>query len=167
VTPPYHRSHDWPIYVIGALPLVGVLFLLAAELPARLGGGRWRPLSSGNWLERATSSLCDPSIRLRPGLPAAGPRGRWRTGRRWRCSSPLSWSRSCSSAAGGPTAAGADGAGVRPGFATAREVRAALDGAEAGRIAAISVSLPVIRPRAARSDPPTSAAPSGDQEGGR
>jgi hypothetical protein len=77
VTPAYHRSHDWPIYVIGALPLVGVLFLLAAELPARLLGGHWLPLTSSNWLERATASLRDPldpgwSLATRQRRPGAG-----------------------------------------------------------------------------------------------
>jgi hypothetical protein len=168
VTPAYHRSHDWPIYVIGALPLVGAVLLLAGELPARLFGGRWLPLSSSNWLERATSSLrdpLDPAGAWPPGSGAPGPAAYWSTlallvalvvvpvllirsrrtdGRR-----------------------GARRRRRRPGFATAREVRAALDGAEAGRIAAISVSLPVMRPRPARSDPPTSAGRPGGEEGGR
>jgi hypothetical protein len=166
VTPAYHRSHDWPIYVIGALPLVGVLFLLAAELPTRLVGGRWVPLTSSNWLERATSSLRDPLDPAGAGLLAVEPRaggvlvdaGDAR--------------RSCGRH-GPPHPQPADrrGRGTRrrrrPGFASAREVRAALDGAESGRIAAISVSLPVMRPRADRSDPPTSAGRSGEEEGGR
>jgi hypothetical protein len=167
VTPAYHRSHDWPIYVIGALPLVGVLFLLAAELPARLLGGHWLPLSSSNWLERATSSLrdpLDPAGAWPPGSGAPEPAAYWSTLALLVALVvvPVLLIRSRRSDGGRGRRRRR-----RPGFATAREVRAALDGAEAGRIAAISVSLPVIRPRAARSDPPTNAARPGDQEGGR
>jgi hypothetical protein len=167
VTPAYHRSHDWPIYVIGALPLVGVLFLMAAELPARLLGGHWLPLSSSNWLERATSSLrdpLDPAAAWPPGSGAPGPAAYWSTLALLVALVvvPVLLIRSRRTDGGRGTRRRR-----RPGFATAREVRAALDGAEAGRIAAISVSLPVMRPRATRSDPPTSAGRSGDEESGR
>jgi hypothetical protein len=167
VTPAYHRSHDWPIYVIGALPLVGVLFLLAAELPARLGGGHWLPPSSSNWLERAMSALrdpLDPAGAWPAGSGGPGPAAYWSTLALLVALVlvPVLLIRSRRTDGG----RGIRGR-RRPGFATAREVRAALDGAEAGRIAAISVSLPVMRPRAARTDPPTSAARPGDQEGGR
>ena len=47
------RSHDWPIYVVCALPPLGAFLLIAAELSARLSSGAWLPVTGSDWLSLA------------------------------------------------------------------------------------------------------------------
>jgi type IV secretion system protein VirD4 len=66
------RTSDWPIYVAGGLPVLGALLLLAAELPARVLGGAWLPITSSDWLVHVAGILRHP---LDPAAAWPGPQG--------------------------------------------------------------------------------------------
>ena len=134
------RSHDWPIYVVCALPPLGAVLLLAAELATRLSAGAWLPVTGANWLSLAAGPLRHP---LSPGdgfpgaarVAAPGPALYWTTLLllilaigvpavlllRRRGSAPERATRRRH----------------RLGFARTGEVRDALDGRSAGRVASI------------------------------
>jgi len=150
------RTRDWPIYVASALPILGALLLLAAEIPARVLGGAWLPITGSDWLVHAAGIVRHP---LRPAATwtsqaglAPGPvayyatlvglitaialpvllvvRARGRRGQPGGDREPLPRQRQ-----------------PRPGFAGKKELRATLDGRAAHRIELLSegdvVGVPV------------------------